>query len=55
MIERILEHLGEPTSPPAVLPARAPPQAAMEFDQNVGTDQWPEMDQTAGKSDEVGD
>ena len=25
VIERILTHIGEPTTPPAVLPARAPP------------------------------
>ncbi|MBK6733591.1 MAG: hypothetical protein IPG61_05800 [bacterium] len=27
-IERILAHIGEPTQPPAVLPARSPPQLA---------------------------
>ena len=27
-IERILAHIGEPTQPPAVLPARSPPQGA---------------------------
>ena len=46
VIERILEHIGEPTTPPAVLPARAPPQAEMDFDQVGGAGEWPEMDQT---------
>ncbi len=48
VIERILTHIGEPTTPPAVLPARAPPQQELDFDQVAGTDEWPEMDQTAG-------
>ena len=50
-IERILTHIGEPTTAPVVLPARAPPQVEMEFDQvdqRTGADEWPEMDQTAG-------
>ena len=40
VIERILTHVGEPVSAPAVLPARAPPQ--MEMDQTGGTggDTW---------------
>jgi hypothetical protein len=48
VIERILDHIGEPTTPPAVSPARAPPQQEMDFDQVAGTDEWPEMGQTAG-------
>ncbi len=48
-IERILAHIGEPTQPPAVLPARSPPQLAFGFDQTIATDDWPEMDQTAGQ------
>jgi hypothetical protein len=48
-IERILDHIGEPTQPPAVLPARSPPQLAFGFDQTPATADWPEMDQTAGQ------
>jgi hypothetical protein len=48
-IERILDHIGEPTQPPAVLPARSPPQLAFGFDQVPATTDWPEMDQTAGQ------
>ncbi len=48
-IERILDHIGEPTQPPAVLPARSPPQLAFGFDQMPATADWPEMDQTAGQ------
>ena len=48
-IERILDHIGEPTQPPAVLPARSPPQLEFGFDQTLATDAWPEMDQTAGQ------
>ena len=47
VIERILDHIGEPTAPPMILPARSPPQAEMDFDQVAGSDEWPEMDQTA--------
>jgi len=50
-IERILDHIGEPTQPPKVLPARSPPQLAFGFDQTVATTDWPEMDQTAGTDD----
>jgi len=52
VIERILTHLGEPTAPPEVLPARAPPQAEMDFDQAAAPDEWPEMDQTAGTDED---
>ena len=48
-IERILAHIGEPTQPPVVLPARSPPQLAFGFDQTTATAEWPEMDQTAGQ------
>jgi hypothetical protein len=51
VIERILEHIGEPTRPPAVRPARPPPQGEFQFDQTLGPDDWPEMDQTAGLGD----
>jgi hypothetical protein len=47
VIERILTHIGEPTTPPEVLPAWAPPQAEIDFDQAAAQDEWPEMDQTA--------
>jgi hypothetical protein len=50
-IERILDHLGEPTQPPRVLPARSPPQLAFGFDQTPATTDWPEMDQTGGTDD----
>lgn len=33
VIERILGHVDEPTEPPPVVPARAPPQATFDFDQ----------------------
>jgi hypothetical protein len=52
VIERILTHTGEPVTPPAVLPARAPPQAELEFGPADGpADQaaWPEIDQTGGQ------
>ena len=52
VIERILRHIGEPTKPPEMLPARAPPQAEMDFDQTAGLDEWPDVDQTAGTSDD---
>jgi hypothetical protein len=59
VIERILLHLGEPTEPPAILPARSPLQGEMvasgaddrrkadvgEFDQSAGHSEWPDMDQ----------
>jgi hypothetical protein len=52
VIERILEHIGEPTRPPAVRSARPPPQGEFQFDQTLGPDDWPEMDQTAGLGDD---
>ncbi len=48
VIKRILEHIGELTRPPAVRPARPPLQREFQFDQTLGPDGWPEMDQTAG-------
>jgi hypothetical protein len=33
--------------PPAILPACSPPQGELEFDQDGGRDDWPEMDQSA--------
>ena len=54
VIEKILAHIGEPTTAPVVMPARAPPQAEMDFaqvDQTTGGDGWPEMDQTVGGDD----
>jgi hypothetical protein len=47
VIERILRHVGEPTEPPATLPARPPPQTGIVFNQDGGGDDWPEMDQSA--------
>jgi hypothetical protein len=48
-IERILDHIGEPTQPPVVLPARSQPQGEFGFDQAIATLDWPEMDQVAGQ------
>jgi hypothetical protein len=53
VVEKILSHIGEPTEPPAVSPARAPPQVEMDFDQVAQANDWPDMDQTAGASDET--
>jgi hypothetical protein len=47
VIQKILRHLGEDAHPPPVASARAPPQAACEFDQDAGRDPWPQLDQTA--------
>ena len=47
-IERILRHIGEDAEPPAVSPARGPPQGELEFDQSAGHAEWAEVDQTAG-------
>jgi hypothetical protein len=52
VIERILSHIGEPVEPPRILPARGPPQAELDFDQDTAQDPWPEMDQTAGGADD---
>jgi hypothetical protein len=52
LIERILTHIGEPATPPAVLPARAPPQAEMGFepaDRSAAQMPWLEIDQTGGQ------
>ena len=46
VVERILRHIGEPTEPPALLPARSPPQGELAFDRDGGRDDWPEMDQS---------
>ena len=57
VIERILTHLELPTEPPAVLPARSPPQFELPLDWEVnqdpgsdqgdpGPDQWPDLDQS---------
>jgi hypothetical protein len=53
VIEQILGHMGETTTPPAVSPARPPPQGEMDFDQGAGLVEWPDMDQTAGVTDET--
>ena len=55
VVESILRHIGEPTQAPATLPARGPPQAEMDFDQSAGHEEWPDMDQTAGMTDETWD
>ena len=55
VVERILEHIGEPTEAPAVLPARSPPQGELSFDVGVeavaGVEACPEIDQTGGGGD----
>ncbi len=53
VIERILRHVGEPTSAPEVLPARSPPQGELVCDQESSQAEWPDMDQTAGGGDET--
>ena len=53
VVEKILSHIGEPTEPPAVLPARAPPQMDLDFDQVAQVQEWPDMDQTAESVDET--
>jgi len=35
--------------PPAILPARSPLQEEIQFNQTANTDEWPDMDQTAGE------
>jgi hypothetical protein len=52
VIERILHHIAEPTEAPQVLPARAPPPHALEFDQSAEDDEWPNEEQTAGDTDD---
>jgi hypothetical protein len=50
--ELILTHIGEPVTPAAVLPARAPPQAELGFepaDRQAAQTAWPEVDQTGGQ------
>jgi hypothetical protein len=52
VIERILTHVGEPVTPPAMLPARAPPQEELWFEAArplVGQAAWTEIDQTGGQ------
>ena len=56
VVEKILLHIGEPTEPPVVLPARAPPQMDMDFDQVTQFDQgndWPDMDQSTEATGET--
>ncbi len=57
VIERILTYIGgptiPPTIPPAVMAARSPPQAEINFDQTAGTGDWPEMDQRPGAGDDT--
>ncbi len=55
VIEKILHHIGEPTRAPEVVPARAPPQGDMEFQQGTESVEWPEMDQTASAGDDSWD
>jgi hypothetical protein len=51
VVERILEHIGEPSEAPAVLPARSPPLGELSFDADLeapAKEAWPEIDQTGG-------
>ena len=52
VIEKILHHIGEPTRAPELVPARAPPQGEMEFQQGTESVEWLEMDQTVGRGDD---
>jgi len=45
-LAQLLRHVGEPTEPPAILPARSPPQTELAFGQDGGRDDWPEMEQS---------
>jgi hypothetical protein len=49
VIERILHHVGEETTPPRALPARSPPQLEMPFAQTTGPVTSDEMYQTTEK------
>ncbi|MBK6735715.1 MAG: hypothetical protein IPG61_16880 [bacterium] len=40
----------QPAQAPVVLPARSPPQLEFRFDQTPATDDWSEMEQTAGQA-----
>ena len=55
VIERILRHIDQPHEPPVVLPARSPPQGEFAFNQDPGADDWPDLDQTAGVTDDPWD
>ncbi len=66
VIERILSHLNLPTEPPAVLPARSPPQYEMPLEWDVSQapspgpsapepDLWPDLDQSPGPDSEFWD
>ena len=55
VVEKILTHIGEPVSPPAILPARSPPQGEFGFDQAGGAQEWVEMDQTVTPSADTRD
>jgi len=37
-LKRILEHLGEPTTPPPIASARGPPHREEDFDPHQGTE-----------------
>jgi hypothetical protein len=50
-LRRILEHVGEPAMPPALMPSRAPPQR--ELDYNQDQDQSEHFDQRPEHGDEA--
>ncbi|MFH0980278.1 MAG: transposase [Planctomycetota bacterium] len=52
IIERILTHIGESPTPPQVLPARAPPQQDLVFDQTAGLTE-DDLDQTRNSADDL--
>jgi hypothetical protein len=53
VIERILHHIGEETTPPRVLPARSPPQLEMDFAQTTDSVTWDEVNQTTECPDDA--
>ncbi len=53
VIERILRHIGEDPTPPRLLPARSPPQLAMDFAQANGPVTWDEVNQTTEFPDDL--
>jgi len=55
VIERILDHIGEPTDPTAILPARSPPQGELDFARAAPADLLPEVDQTVDLQDAPGE
>ena len=51
-VRQILDHIGEPSDPPRVAPARGPPQFELAFDQTVDAPGDEDLDQTRGLPDD---